>query len=247
MSQKVFGVTAWRCRSALCFLHEARPLQPDRGVVPRAGPHRAVIVTDLIDPTASIHPSAIVEEGAAIGAGTRVWHHGHVMAGARIGERCSFGHACFVASGVVVGDGVRVQNHVSLYEGVVVEDEVFLGPSCVLTNVRTPRAGVSRKGDGYVRTLLRRGCSIGANATIVCGVTVGSWALVGAGAVVTRDVADYALVVGNPARRIGWVSRRGCRLPAPDEDGVMRCPESGEGYVLVEGAPGERVERYVVG
>ncbi|MEQ9318372.1 MAG: DapH/DapD/GlmU-related protein, partial [Polyangiaceae bacterium] len=141
-------------------------------------------MSDLIHPTASIHPSAVVEDGAAVGAESRVWHHGHVMAGAVIGERCSFGHACFVASGVVVGDGVRVQNHVSLYEGVVVEDEVFLGPSCVVTNVRTPRAGVSRKG-GYDTTVLRRGCSIGATATIVCGVTVGSWALVGAGAVVT--------------------------------------------------------------
>lgn len=199
-----------------------------------------------VDGTAFVHPSAIVEDGATIGAETKVWHHGHVMAGAVIGERCSFGHACFVAGGVVVGDGVRVQNHVSLFDGVVVEDEVFLGPSCVLTNVRTPRAGVSRKDGGFSRTVLRRGCSIGANATIVCGVTVGSWALVGAGAVVTRDVGDYALVVGNPARRVGWVSRRGCRLPEPDDSGVMRCPESGEAYVLVEGPLGDEVQRYVV-
>jgi len=200
-------------------------------------------VTNTIDPTAFVHPSAIVEDGARIGARSKVWHHGHVMAGATIGADCSFGHACFVAGGVVVGDGVRVQNHVSLYDGVVVEDEVFLGPSCVLTNVRTPRAGVSRK-ESFERTLLRRGCTIGANATIVCGVTIGSYAFVGAGAVVTKDVADHALVVGNPARRIGWVSRRGCRLPEPDDDGVSRCPESGEGYLIVEGPRGEFAQRY---
>ncbi|MEZ4441042.1 MAG: acyltransferase [Polyangiaceae bacterium] len=181
-----------------------------------------------------IHPTAVVEEGAVIGEGTRIWHYGHVMAGARIGRGCSFGHACFVAGGVVVGDRVKVQNHVSLYDGVVVEDEVFLGPSCVLTNVRNPRAGVDRRG-AFVGTRLRRGCTVGANATVVCGVTVGEYGFVGAGAVVTRDVPDYGLVVGNPARQVGWVSRRGVRLPPVDEDGVTRCPESGEGYVLRDG------------
>jgi UDP-2-acetamido-3-amino-2,3-dideoxy-glucuronate N-acetyltransferase len=181
-----------------------------------------------------VHPSAIVEEGAVIGEGTKIWHHGHVMAGARIGEECSFGHGCFVAGGAVIGDRVKVQNHVSVYDGVTIEDEVFLGPSCVLTNVKNPRAGVSRR-EAYEATLLKHGCTVGANATIVCGVTVGSYAFVGAGAVVTKDVPDYALVVGNPARQVGWVSRRGCRLPEPDDDDVARCPESGEAYLIVDG------------
>lgn len=181
-----------------------------------------------------VHPSAVVDDGAVIGHGTKIWHFCHVMAGARIGRGCVLGQNVFVASGAVVGDRVKIQNNVSVYDGVVVEDEVFLGPSCVLTNVKNPRAGVSRK-EAFVETRLRHGCTLGANATVVCGVTVGRYAFVAAGAVVTRDVADHALVTGMPARQVGWVSRRGVRLPPPDEDGVCRCPESGEGYLLVDG------------
>jgi UDP-2-acetamido-3-amino-2,3-dideoxy-glucuronate N-acetyltransferase len=140
----------------------------------------------------------------------------------------------FVAATAVIGNGVHVQNNVSIYDGVTLEDDVFLGPSCVLTNVRNPRAGVNRK-DAYLPTRLRRGATIGANATVVCGVTLGRYAFVAAGAVVTRDVGDHALVAGVPARQIGWVSRRGCALPLPDGRGLLRCPESGEAYAIVEG------------
>ena len=176
-----------------------------------------------------VHPSAIVDEGAILGPGTRVWHFCHVSSTARLGRGCSLGQNCFVASDVVLGDNVKVQNNVSIYTGTVVEDDVFLGPSCVLTNVTNPRSQVNRRSK-YERTLLRRGCSIGANATIVCGVTVGRYAFVGAGAVVTKDIPDYGLVVGNPARRVGWMSRHGHRLAA-GADGVMVCPESGYRYV----------------
>ncbi len=182
----------------------------------------------------TIHPTAIIDAGATIGSGTSIWHFSHVMAGARIGADCTLGQNVFVASGAVIGDGVKIQNNVSVYDGVTIEDEVFLGPSCVLTNVSNPRAAVSRR-DEFQKTLLRRGCTIGANATIVCGATVGRYAFIAAGAVVTDDVADHALMMGVPGRQIGWVSRRGCRLPEPDEDGVTRCPESGEGYVLADG------------
>jgi UDP-2-acetamido-3-amino-2,3-dideoxy-glucuronate N-acetyltransferase len=188
-----------------------------------------------------IHATAVVDGGALIGEGTRIWHFCHVMAGARIGRECMLGQGVFVADGAVLGDRVRVQNNVSVYGGAVIEDEVFLGPSCVLTNVKNPRADISRR-DEYQQTLLKQGATIGANATIVCGITVGRYAFVGAGAVVTHDVPDHALVVGTPARRVGWVSRRGCRLPEPDDDGVMRCPESGEAYRLNE----DSVERFEI-
>lgn len=178
--------------------------------------------------TARVHPTAVVDEGAVLGDDTRVWHFCHVSARARIGRACSLGQNVFVADDVVLGDNVKIQNNVSLYTGTIVEDDVFLGPSCVLTNVSNPRSQVNRKSL-YERTLLRRGCSIGANATIVCGVTIGRYAFVGAGSVVTRDVPDYALVVGNPARRSGWMSRHGQRL-RPGPDGVLRCPESGWRY-----------------
>lgn len=186
-------------------------------------------------PEPFVHPSSVVDDGASIGRGTRVWHFCHVMSGARIGDGCTLGQGVFVASRVVVGHRVKIQNHVSLYDGVEVEDDVFLGPSCVFTNVTHPRAEVSRR-ERFEPTRVRRGATVGANATVVCGVTIGRYAFVAAGAVVTRDVADHALVMGVPARQTGWVSRRGVPLPDPDATGLMRCPEGGEAYVLADGA-----------
>ncbi len=180
-----------------------------------------------------VHESAYVDEGAQVGAGSKIWHFSHVMSGARIGKGCILGQNVNVAGGSEIGDNVKIQNNVSVYTGVVVEDDVFLGPSCVLTNVTNPRSQVNRHAL-YERTVLKRGCSIGANATILCGVTVGRYAFVAAGAVVTRDLPDYALAVGNPARRRGWMSRHGHRLGEPDADGTMRCPESGYRYREVE-------------
>jgi len=159
-----------------------------------------------------IDPTAIVDEGAQIGAGTRLWHWVHVLGGARIGARCSFGQGCFVGN-VSIGDGCRVQNHVSIYDGVTLEADVFLGPSCVFTNVLHPRAHVSRK-QAYAPTLVRRGATIGANATVLAGVTIGEYAMVGAGAVVITDIAPHAIVVGTPARWVGWACRCGETLPA---------------------------------
>ncbi|MEM1030373.1 MAG: acyltransferase [Myxococcota bacterium] len=176
-----------------------------------------------------IHPSAVVDPGACIGAGTKIWHFCHVMGGARIGRDCVLGQNGFVAATATIGDRCRIQNNVSVYDGVTLEDDVFLGPSCVLTNVKNPRATVSRR-EAYLPTRLRTGVTIGANATIVCGVTVGAHAMVGAGAVVTSDVSDFALMTGVPARRRGWVSRRGCVLPPADPQGFICCPESGERY-----------------
>jgi UDP-2-acetamido-3-amino-2,3-dideoxy-glucuronate N-acetyltransferase len=180
-----------------------------------------------------VHESAYVDEPSEIGPGTKIWHFCHVLAGAKIGEGCVLGQNVSVASGVVIGNNVKIQNNVSLYTGAVVEDDVFLGPSCVLTNVTNPRSQVNRQAL-YERTVIRRGATVGANATIVCGVTVGRYAFVGAGAVVTRDVPDYALVLGNPARQAGWMSRHGHRLQrkgdSPEGAGVMTCPESGFRY-----------------
>lgn len=176
-----------------------------------------------------LHESSYVDEGAEIGAGTKIWHFSHVHTGAKIGERCSFGQNVFVAGGTVIGNNVKVQNNVSIYDGTTIEDDVFLGPSCVLTNVTNPRSQVVRRAL-YEPTLLRRGCTIGANATVVCGITVGRYAFVGAGAVVTKDVPDYALIVGVPARQKGWMSRHGHVLKTPDADEVMICPESGFRY-----------------
>jgi UDP-2-acetamido-3-amino-2,3-dideoxy-glucuronate N-acetyltransferase len=176
-----------------------------------------------------VHPSSFVDEGARVGAGTKIWHFSHVLSGAVIGERCSFGQNCSIAGQVVIGNNVKVQNNVSIYEGTVIEDDVFLGPSCVLTNVTNPRSQVVRRAL-YERTLLRRGASIGANATVVCGVTVGRYAFVAAGAVVAKDVPDYALMVGVPARFAGWMSRHGHRLIRPDSAGILLCPESGLRY-----------------
>ena len=181
----------------------------------------------------SIHPSAIVDAGARIGAGTHVWHFAHVCAGARIGTGCSLGQGVFVANDVVIGDNVKIQNNVSVYDAVTLEDDVFCGPSMVFTNVHNPRAAVPRKAE-YRKTLVKRGATLGANCTVVCGTTIGRYAFVGAGAVVSRDVPDFALVVGVPARRIGWVSRHGERLSFVD--GAAACPTTGEGYVLRDGA-----------
>ncbi|MDX2062605.1 MAG: acyltransferase [Bacteroidia bacterium] len=187
----------------------------------------------MTDETYYAHPSAVIDAGATIGADTRIWHFCHVMAGAEIGPGCTLGQNVFVAGGVVLGRGCKVQNNVSLYTGVVCEDEVFLGPSCVLTNVLNPRAGIERK-DQFRTTRIGRGATVGANATVVCGVTLGAYCLVGAGAVVTRDVPAYGLVVGTPARQVGWVSRAGHRL-ALDGAGRATCPETGEGYQLHNG------------
>lgn len=186
-------------------------------------------------PTASIHPSAIVDEGARIGAGTRIWHWVHVCSGARLGEGCSLGQGVFVGNDVVLGNNVKVQNNVSIYDAVTLEDDVFCGPSMVFTNVVNPRAAVVKK-DEYRRTLVKRGASIGANATIVCGVTIGDYAFIGAGAVVTQDVPAYALMMGVPARQAGWMSRHGERLALPlAGDGEAECPATGERYGLVAG------------
>ncbi len=180
-----------------------------------------------------VHGSAYADEGAEIGAGTKVWHFSHVMKGAKIGERCVIGQNVNVDGGTVIGNNVKIQNNVSVYTGAVIEDDVFLGPSCVLTNVTNPRSQVNRHSL-YETTLLKRGCSIGANATIVCGVKIGRYAFVGAGSVVTKDVPDFALVIGNPARQAGWMSRHGHRLESPDSEGIMICPESGYRYQEIE-------------
>lgn len=181
-------------------------------------------------PQPFIHPTAVVDEGACIAASARVWHFCHLYNGCSIGEGCSIGQNCVIFPGVVLGRNVKVQNNVSLYEGVVCEDDVFVGPSVVFTNVRNPRSAISRKGR-YMPTLVRRGATIGANATVVCGVEIGAHAFIGAGAVVTRDVPSYALILGNPARQAGWMSEWGHRLHF-DERNEAICPESGERYRL---------------
>ncbi len=180
------------------------------------------------------HASSYVDDGARIGRGTKIWHFSHVMNSAVIGGDCILGQNVFVAEGVIIGRNVKIQNNVSLYTGAIIEDDVFLGPSCVLTNVSNPRSQVLRH-HLYEKTLLRRGCTVGANATIVCGITIGCYAFIGAGAVVTADVPNYALMLGVPAKQKGWMSRHGHILHAPDADGVYRCPESGLRYRLDEG------------
>jgi UDP-2-acetamido-3-amino-2,3-dideoxy-glucuronate N-acetyltransferase len=184
---------------------------------------------------AAIHPSAIVDPGATLGPGTRVWHFAHVCGGARIGADCSLGQNVFVGNDVQIGDKVKIQNNVSVYDAVTLEDEVFCGPSMVFTNVYNPRSGVVRK-DEYRRTLVRRGATIGANATIVCGVTLGEYAFIAAGAVVNRDVPAFALMAGVPARHTGWISRFGERLPLRRAgSGEAVCPHTGDVYLLHDG------------
>jgi UDP-2-acetamido-3-amino-2,3-dideoxy-glucuronate N-acetyltransferase len=179
------------------------------------------------------HPTAVIDEGAEISEGVKIWHFSHIMPGCKIGEGCNLGQNVVVSPKVILGKNVRVQNNVSIYEGVVCEDDVFLGPSIVFTNVINPRSAVSRKNE-YKPTLVRKGASIGANATIVCGNEIGAYAFIGAGAVVTKPVPPYALVVGNPARQTGWISEYGHKLHF-DEEGWATCPESGEKYRIANG------------
>jgi UDP-2-acetamido-3-amino-2,3-dideoxy-glucuronate N-acetyltransferase len=187
-----------------------------------------------VHPTATVHESAYVDDGAVVGAGTRIWHFCHILPGAVIGDRCSLGQNVVVMSGTRIGDNVKIQNNVSVYEGVELGDDVFCGPSMVFTNVFNPRSAVSRKHE-YRSTIVGRGATFGANCTIVCGITVGAYAFIGAGAVVTRDVPAHALVAGVPARRIGWMSRAGHRLIPVEQraDGseLLRCAETSERYL----------------
>jgi len=179
------------------------------------------------------HETAVIDEGCKIGKGTKIWHFSHIMTGCEIGEGCNLGQNVVVSPGVKLGKNVKVQNNVSIYTGVICEDDVFLGPSMVFTNIINPRSAIVRR-DKYVTTIVEKGATIGANATIICGNRIGRYAFVGAGAVVTKDVKPYALVVGNPARQIGWMSEYGHRLNF-DENGIAVCPESGEKYKLENG------------
>lgn len=179
------------------------------------------------------HPSAIIDADCIIGKGTRIWHFSHIMTGCELGENCNIGQNVVISPGVKLGKNVKVQNNVSIYTGVICEDDVFLGPSMVFTNVINPRSAVNRKNQ-YTQTLVKKGASIGANATIVCGHPIGEYAFIGAGAVVTKEVKPFALVVGNPARQTGWMSHYGHRLQF-DRDGFAVCPESGDRYQLLDG------------
>jgi UDP-2-acetamido-3-amino-2,3-dideoxy-glucuronate N-acetyltransferase len=183
----------------------------------------------------TVHPSAIVDDGAQIGAGSRIWHFVHVCGGARIGNDCSLGQNVFVGNDVVIGNNVKIQNNVSVYDAVRIEDDVFCGPSMVFTNVYNPRSAVTRKNE-YRKTLIKRGASLGANSTIVCGTTIGEYAFIGAGAVINRDVPAFALMVGVPARQIGWISRFGEKLELPlIGSGKAVCVHTNERYALEEG------------
>ncbi len=178
------------------------------------------------------HESSYVDDGAEIGAGTKIWHFCHIIKGAKIGQRCVLGQNVNIDDGVIIGNNVKVQNNVSIYTGMIIEDDVFLGPSCVLTNVTNPRSQISRHSL-YEKTIIRRGATIGANATVVCGIIIGRYAFIAAGAVVAKDVPDYGLMMGVPARQTGWMSRHGHILKNPDTNGIMVCPESGLRYQLI--------------
>lgn len=180
--------------------------------------------------TYTAHPTAIIDENCEIGEGTKIWHFSHIMSGCKIGQRCNIGQNVVISPQVILGNNVKVQNNVSIYTGVICEDDVFLGPSMVFTNVINPRSAIIRK-DEYRNTIVRKGASIGANATVVCGNEIGQYAMIGAGAVITKEVPAYALVYGNPARQNGWVSEYGHKLEF-DNQGVAVCPESGEKYAL---------------
>lgn len=184
-------------------------------------------------PTYKAHKTAVIDEGSRIGTGTKVWHFSHIMTNAVIGLNCNLGQNVVVSPGVVLGNNVKVQNNVSIYTGVICEDDVFLGPSCVFTNVNNPRSEVNRRGE-YLKTLVKKGATIGANATIICGITLGKYAFIGAGTVVTKNVASYALVVGNPSKQIGWMSSFGERLIFNSE-GIASCSASGKKYKLENG------------
>ena len=182
-----------------------------------------------------VHQSSFIDDGAVIGKGTRIWHFCHVLSGSAIGENCTIGQNVMIGPDVKIGNHCKIQNNVSIYNGVELEDQVFCGPSIVFTNILNPRCEFPQRGEKFnIRTLVRYGASVGANATIVCGITIGRFAFIGAGAVVNTDVPDYALMLGVPALRKGWMSRHGFRLPKPDTDGIMVCPKSGWRYHEVE-------------
>lgn len=180
------------------------------------------------------HETAIIDEGCEIGAGTKIWHFCHIMDGCKVGRNCNIGQSVVISPQVVLGNNVKVQNNVSIYTGVICEDDVFIGPSAVFTNVRNPRSAINRKNE-YQNTYILKGATIGANATIVCGIHIGQYAFIGAGAVVTKDVKPYALVVGNPSKQIGWMSEYGHRLHFDDKNEAI-CPESNEKYILKDKA-----------
>jgi UDP-2-acetamido-3-amino-2,3-dideoxy-glucuronate N-acetyltransferase len=189
--------------------------------------------TQNISMSIFIHPSAIIDSGAQIGEGTRIWHFCHLMPTSRVGERCNIGQNVYIDNNVTIGHGVKIQNNVSVYNGVIIEDDVFLGPSCVFTNVINPRSFIERKEE-FKKTVVRKGASIGANATILCGTEIGSYAMIGAATVVVKNVPPYALMIGNPAQQIGWVSEAGLTLDF-DPHGIATCPVSGKRYQLKNG------------
>lgn len=192
-------------------------------------------MADKAESATMVHPTAIIDAGAIVGAGTRIWHWTHISAGAQIGRHCSFGQNVFIGNDVVIGDNCKVQNNVSIYDAVVLENDVFCGPSAVFTNVYNPRSAVSRKEE-YRTTTVRQGATLGANCTLVCGITVGQYAFIAAGAVVNRDVKDFALMAGVPAKQIGWMSKHGERLSLPPTgNGTATCPSTGTIYTLKDG------------